>query len=143
MSIRTSVRSASIARQLRAVQFAPEGFGSGSGFSPMLDSNSQPAPLPSVAATTPKGASYLQIGSMCMGIAGSSVSPDFLEDYLGMRFESVDEVEVLRRIEKGIYDKAEYEKCIKWMRKNLKGEAFDRAALSVMVAAYAGIVRRV
>ena len=78
-----------------------------------------------VAATTPKGASYLQIGSMCMGIAGSSVSPDFLEDYLGMRFESVDEVEVLRRIEKGIYDKAEFEKALAWVKKNCK-EGLDK-----------------
>ena len=39
-----------------------------------------------------KGKSYLQIGSICMGIAGSSIDPDFIEEYLGMRVESVDEV---------------------------------------------------
>ncbi len=71
-----------------------------------------------VAATTMKGKSYLQIGAMCMGIAGSQINPDFFEDYLGMRVESVDEVEILRRIDKGIYDKEEYERAIAWTKKN-------------------------
>ncbi len=71
-----------------------------------------------VAAATMKGKSYLQIGSLCMGIAGSQINPDFFEDYLGMRVESVDEVEILRRIDKEIYDKAEYEKAIAWVKKN-------------------------
>ena len=51
-----------------------------------------------IAAATMKGKSYLQIGSLCMGIAGSQINPDFFEDYLGMRVEAVDEVEGARRI---------------------------------------------
>ena len=78
-----------------------------------------------VAAATMEGKSYLQIGSMCMGIAGSIVDPDFFEDYLGMRFESVDEVEVLRRIDEGIYDHEEYERAIAWVKENCK-EGFDK-----------------
>lgn len=71
-----------------------------------------------VAAATMRGKSYLQIGSSCMGISGSSIDPDFFEEYLGMRVESVDEVEVIRRIEKEIYDKDEYDKAIKWVMEN-------------------------
>ena len=67
-----------------------------------------------VAAATMRGKSYLQIGSICMGIAGSQMNTDFIEDYLGMRVESVDEVEVIRRMTEGIYDKEEYEKALKW-----------------------------
>ena len=59
-----------------------------------------------VAAATMKGKSYLQIGSICMGIAGSSIDTDFFEEYLGMRVESVDEVEIIRRMSEGIYDEA-------------------------------------
>ena len=78
-----------------------------------------------IAAVSTEGKSYLQIGAMCMGIAGSQIDPDFFEDYLGMRVESVDEVEVLRRIEKGIYDHEEYEKAIAWVRQNCP-EGFDK-----------------
>ena len=65
-----------------------------------------------VAATTMKDKSYLQIGGTCMGIAGSMADPDFYEDYLGMRLESIDEAEIIRRMEEGIYDKAEVEKAL-------------------------------
>ena len=51
-----------------------------------------------VAAATMRGKSYLQIGSICMGIAGSIINTDFFEEYLGMRVESVDEVEIIRRM---------------------------------------------
>ena len=78
-----------------------------------------------VAVATMRGKSYLQIGSICMGIAGSSIDPDFLEEYLGLRVESVDEVEVIRRMEEGIYDEAEYQKAYKWVKENCK-EAFDK-----------------
>ena len=73
-----------------------------------------------LAVAMMKGKSYLSIGSSAMGIAGSFVDIDFMQDYLGLAPENMDECEILRRIEEGIYDKAEYEKCIKWMRKNLK-----------------------
>ena len=78
-----------------------------------------------IAAVSMEGKSYLQIGAMCMGIAGSQIDPNFFEDYLGMRVESVDEVEVLRRIEKGIYDHEEYEKAIAWVKENCP-EGFDK-----------------
>jgi len=78
-----------------------------------------------VAVATMKGKSYLQIGAVCMGIGGSIVDCDFLEDYLGMRLESVDEVEILRRIEEEIYDKQEYETAIEWVSSRII-EGFDK-----------------
>lgn len=78
-----------------------------------------------VAAAYMRGKSYLQIGSACMGIAGSFINADFFEEYLGMRVESVDEVELLRRIEQEIYDKEEYERAISWVRRNCK-EGLDK-----------------
>lgn len=71
-----------------------------------------------VAAAILRGRSYLQIGSVCMGIAGSQIIPEFFEKYLGMRIESVDEVEVLRRIDEGIYDEDEYRRALAWTLKN-------------------------
>lgn len=67
-----------------------------------------------------KDKSYLAIGSVCMGIAGSTVNPDFFQDYLGMRNEYVDSTEVLRRIELGIYDHEEFEKAFAWVKENCK-----------------------
>ncbi len=78
-----------------------------------------------VAVATMKGKSYLQIGSICMGIAGSSIDPDFIEEYLGMRVESVDEVEVIRRMSEGIYDEAEYQRALAWTKAKCK-EGFDK-----------------
>ncbi len=69
-----------------------------------------------VAAATMRGKSYLQIGSICMGIGGSIIDVAFMEEYLGMRVESVDEVEIIRRMTEGIYDKAEYEKALAWAK---------------------------
>lgn len=78
-----------------------------------------------VAVATMRGKSYLQIGSICMGIGGSIISPDFIEDYLGMRVESVDEVEIIRRMTEGIYDQAEYEKALAWTKAKCV-EGFDK-----------------
>ncbi len=78
-----------------------------------------------VAAATMRGKSYLQIGSICMGIGGSIIDTDFIEDYLGMRVESVDEVEVIRRMTEEIYDKEEFEKALAWTKKNCI-EGFDK-----------------
>ena len=69
-----------------------------------------------VAAATMRGKSYLQIGSICMGIGGSIIDPAFIEEYLGMRVESVDEVEVIRRMSEGIYDEAEFKKALAWAK---------------------------
>ena len=73
-----------------------------------------------VAVATMRGKSYLQIGSICMGIGGSIIDSDFIESYLGMRVESVDEVEVIRRMSEGIYDEAEYRKALAWTKANAK-----------------------
>ncbi|MBQ4601487.1 MAG: L-fucose isomerase, partial [Clostridia bacterium] len=78
-----------------------------------------------VAADTMRGKSYLQIGSICMGIGGSIIDPAFIEEYLGMRVESVDEVEIIRRMTEGIYDKAEFEKALAWTKANCI-EGFDK-----------------
>ena len=69
-----------------------------------------------VAAASMRGKSYLQIGSICMGIGGSIIDSDFLESYLGMRVESVDEVEIIRRMSEGIYDEAEFQKAMAWAK---------------------------
>ena len=69
-----------------------------------------------VAAASMRGKSYLQIGSVTMGIGGSIISPEFIEEYLGMRVESVDEVEIIRRMTEGIYDHEEFEKALKWAK---------------------------
>ena len=73
-----------------------------------------------VAVATMRGKSYLQIGSQCMGIGGSIMDQDFVESYLGMRVESVDEVEILRRMEEGIYNEEEYQKALKWTKEHCK-----------------------
>ena len=78
-----------------------------------------------VAVATMRGKSYLQIGSVTMGIGGSIISPEFFEEYLGMRVESVDEVEIIRRMEKGIYDENEYKKALKWVKEKCKPD-FDK-----------------
>ncbi len=69
-----------------------------------------------VACATMRGKSYLQIGSACMGIGGSIIDNAFIEEYLGMRVESVDEVEVIRRMSEGIYDEAEFQKALAWAK---------------------------
>ncbi len=82
------------------------------------------------AVATMRGQSYLAIGGTCMGIAGSMVNPDFFQKYLGMRNESVDSTEILRRIEEGIYDHEEFERAMAWTEKYCKvneGEDFNRS----------------
>lgn len=71
-----------------------------------------------VAVATIRGKSYLQIGSVTMGIGGSIIDPAFIEEYLGMRVESVDEVEIIRRMTEGIYDEAEYQKALAWTKEH-------------------------
>ena len=78
-----------------------------------------------VAAKTMRGKSYLQIGSICMGIGGSIIDPDFIEEYLGMRVESVDEVEIIRRMTEEIYDADEVAKAKEWIAANCK-EGWDK-----------------
>ncbi|MBR1752546.1 MAG: L-fucose isomerase [Ruminococcus sp.] len=78
-----------------------------------------------VAAATMRGKSYLQIGSITMGIGGSIINPEFIEEYLGMRVESVDEVEIIRRMTEGIYDEEEYKKALAWTKEKCI-EGFDK-----------------
>jgi len=87
-----------------------------------------------VAAKTMKGKSYLQIGSLCMGIAGSQIDVNFFEEYLGMRVESVDEVEVIRRMKEGLYDEREYHKAKKWAEMYCK-EGLDKNPETVQYSA--------
>ena len=73
-----------------------------------------------LAAATMRGKSYLSMGSVSMGIGGSIVTEEFFQKYLGMRNEYVDMSEFIRRIDEEIYDKAEYEKALKWVKENCK-----------------------
>jgi L-fucose/D-arabinose isomerase len=80
-----------------------------------------------VAVAEMRGESYLSIGSVTMGIAGSIVDTNFFQKYLGMRNESVDEVEILRRMDLGIYDKDEYAKAMAWVKKYcMPNEGWDK-----------------
>ncbi len=72
------------------------------------------------AVATMRGKSYLSLGNTCMGIAGSIVNADFLQNYLGMRTEYVSLVEILRRVDFGIYDKDEFAKAMQWVEKYCK-----------------------
>ena len=84
-----------------------------------------------LAVAQMKGKSYLSVGYTSMGIAGSMVNPDFFQDYLGMRTEFVDMVEVKRRLDQGIFDPAEYEKAMAWTKANCtEGEDLNKPAVA-------------
>jgi len=70
-----------------------------------------------LAVATMRGKSYLSIGGVSMGIAGSIVDQSFFESYLGMRVEVVDMIEILRRVDEGIYDPDEFAKAEAWVAK--------------------------
>lgn len=79
------------------------------------------------AVATMRGKSYLSFGSVAMGIAGSIVNPDFFQEYLGMRNEQVDETEILRRMDEGIYDKEEFARAMAWVEEHCKvNEGWDK-----------------
>ena len=65
-----------------------------------------------------RGKSYLSLGGVSMGIAGSIVDHGFFESYLGMRVETVDMSEITRRIEEGIYDPEEFKRALAWTKAN-------------------------
>ena len=73
-----------------------------------------------LAVATMRGQSYLGMGGVSMGIAGSIVDQPFFERYLGMRVETIDTTEFLRRIDKGIYDQREYKKATAWVKANCR-----------------------
>ncbi len=71
-----------------------------------------------LAAAEMRGKSYLSMGSVSMGIAGSIVNDQFFQDYLGMRNEYIDMSEFVRRMDEGIYDPGEFEKALAWVKEN-------------------------
>ena len=78
-----------------------------------------------LAVAQMNGKSYLSIGYSSMGIAGSMVDSNFFQEYLGIRTEFVESVEILRRIDEGVFDQEEYEKALAWTKANCK-EGVDR-----------------
>lgn len=81
-----------------------------------------------LAVAEMKGKSYLSVGYSSMGIAGSMVDSNFFQDYLGIRAEFVDSVEILRRMDEEIYDKDEFAKAIAWTKENCKeGKDYNKA----------------
>lgn len=77
-----------------------------------------------MAVVLMKGKSYLSMGSVSMGIAGSIVDADFFQEYLGMRVEYIDMTEFVRRMDENIYDEDEFQKALTWVKKKCK-EAED------------------
>lgn len=73
-----------------------------------------------LAVATMKGKSYVSMGAVSMGIAGSIVNPDFFEEYLGIRIEFVDMSEFARRVEEDIYDPEEFKKAMAWVKAKCK-----------------------
>jgi len=73
-----------------------------------------------LAVATMRGKSYLSMGAVSMGIAGSIVDTNFFEEYLGMRCEFVDMTEFTRRINENIYDTEEFKTALAWVKKNCK-----------------------
>lgn len=81
-----------------------------------------------LAAAQMKGKSYLSIGYTSMGIAGSMVDSNFFQEYLGIRTEFVESVELIRRMEQGIYNQEEFAKAMEWTKANCKeGKDLNRA----------------
>lgn len=73
-----------------------------------------------LAVATIRGKSYLSMGSVSMGIAGCIADESFFQNYMGMRNEYVDMTEFVRRIEREIYDKEEFERALKWTKEHCK-----------------------
>jgi L-fucose isomerase len=79
-----------------------------------------------LAVATLRGKSYLSLGGVSMGIAGSILDHGFFESYLGMRVEAVDMSEIIRRIEEGIYDPEEFKRALAWTKANcLEGREYN------------------
>jgi L-fucose/D-arabinose isomerase len=84
-----------------------------------------------LAAAEMKGKSYLSLGSVSMGIAGSVVDPHFFNNFLGMRNEYIDMSEFIRRIDEKIYDEEEFQKALAWTKKYCKeGEDINKVKYS-------------
>lgn len=82
-----------------------------------------------LAAAEMRGTSYLSMGGVSMGIAGSVVNPDFFQNYLGMRTEYIDMSEFVRRFDEVIYDKEEFPRALEWVKTWCKeGTDFNQPA---------------
>ena len=93
-----------------------------------------------LAVALMRGKSYLGMGGVSMGIAGSIVDQPFFESYLGMRVETIDMTEFLRRMDKGIFDPAEYQAALKWTKENCQeGKDYNSAKISLKT----GSVKRI
>ena len=80
-----------------------------------------------LAVATMRGTSYLAMGGVSMGIAGSIVNHELFQDYLGMRTETVDMTEFVRRMDREIYDREEYRRALAWVRENCaEGKDWNR-----------------
>ena len=77
-----------------------------------------------VAVGWMKNKSYVNLGGVAMGIAGSYCDASFFQKYLGIRPEWVDMTEIIRRITLEIYDHEEYDRALAWVKANCK-EGFD------------------
>lgn len=73
-----------------------------------------------IAAASMRGQSYLAMGGVSMGIAGSIVDQSFFESYLGMRVETIDMTEFIGRMNKGMFDQDEYTRALAWVKENCK-----------------------
>ena len=83
-----------------------------------------------LAAALLRGKSYLSLGGVSMGIAGSIVDQSLFESYFGMRVEVADMSEFTRRMEEGIYDPVEFEKALAWTKAKCKeGKDFNAPEL--------------
>lgn len=83
-----------------------------------------------LAVANMRGKSYLGMGGVSMGIAGSIVNHELLEETFGMRVETIDMVEFIRRMERGIYDHAEYEQALAWTKENCaEGKDYNAPAV--------------
>ena len=77
-----------------------------------------------VAVGWMRNKSYVNLGGVAMGIAGSYCDASFFQKYLGIRPEWVDMTEIVRRITLGIYDPEEYDRALAWVKAHCK-EGFD------------------
>ncbi|WP_367298380.1 L-fucose isomerase [Hafnia alvei] len=73
-----------------------------------------------LAVASMKGKSYMSLGGVSMGIAGSIVDHNFFESWLGMKVQAVDMTELRRRIDQKIYDAEELELALSWADNNFR-----------------------
>ena len=71
-----------------------------------------------IAVGLMRNKAYCGLGAVSMGISGSYLDADFMQNYLGVRPEWVDMIEIQRRIDKGIFDPDEYKTVLSWINEN-------------------------